>query len=411
MGSSAKGALNLFSGVFKPPQALFGLEKAVQHGDGGSMAFSLPRKARSCFVLLMLLCTIFSGTAGANLRRDLESAVRLRSESGIPVRHSGEAYAVDAALFLLYAVESGNRTLFDALLPPFKKAFFVPFGTGARKSITVGWKRRGQEPPDASGTTETMLSAKALWLAGVLWKNESLREESLSLIRGYLAHESGKEKSWQIRNYYNYGTRAFATNSYALGYFPDFLFEVARSGLLPEASEAAARSLRFLRNASLPNGLFSSSFDPELRTLFPEAEFSFHFSPDFRIKPGDSAFIALEMAESDPSIPRRTLALLEVFWPSIPDVAYGFLSLELSMIERRPQISTGHLAAVYRLALRFDQAFAREIWPVLNERAAVLLSRIEGDAWTWDAVNVLLALAEEERSGEKPPVRRKGVTP
>ena len=149
-------------------------------------------------------------------------------------------------------------------------------------------------------------------------------------------------------------------NSYALGYFPDFLFEVARSGLLPEASEAAERSLRFLRNAALPNGLFSSSFDPELRTLFPEAEFSYHFSPDFRIKPGDSAFIALEMAESDPSISRRTLALLKVS-ASLPDTVYGFLSLR--------NLKGGETAGdfhrtpggVYRLALRFDEAFAREI--------------------------------------------------
>ena len=365
--------------------------------------FSMMRSACLCAVVPLFLFTFSSGTAHAVLLRDLESAVLLRSRSGIPVRQSGEAYAVDAALFLLYAVESGNRALFDELLPPFRQAFLVSFEGGAHTSGMVGWKRRAQEPPDASGTTETMLAAKALWRAGVLWENESYLEESLSLIRGYLAHESGKEKSWQIRNYYNYGTRAFATNSYALGYFPDFLFEVARSGLLLEASEAADRSLRFLRNAALPNGLFSSSFDPELRTLFPESEFSYHFSPDFRIKPGDSAFIALEMAESDPSIPRRTLALLKVFWPSLPDTVYGFLSLELARAERRPEISTGHLAGVYRLALRFDEAFASEIRPVLNERALSLLSGNEGEAWTWDAVNVLLALVDEEHRREKRP--------
>lgn len=400
MDSSAKGALNVFAGVFPLRRCGFNLEPPLEQGRGAAVAFPLWRRARCCFVLLLLLCTFFSGTAGAALLRDLESAVRLRSGSGIPVRQSGDGYAVDAALFLLYAVESGNRALFDELLPPFRRAFIVPFEAGAHTSGTVGWKRRGKEPPDASGTTETMLAAKALWRAGVLWKNESFLEESLSLIRGYLAHESGKEKSWQIRNYYNYGTRAFAVNSYALGYFPDFLFEVARSGLLPEASKAAERSLRFLRNAALPNGLFSSSFDPELRTLFPEAEFSYHFSPDFRIKPGDSAFIALEMAESDPGISRRTLALLKVFWPSLPDTVYGFLSLELSRAERRPEISTGHLAGVYRLALRFDEAFAREILPVLNERALSLLSGNEEEAWTWDAVNMLLALLDGERPGE-----------
>ena len=108
----------------------------------------------------------------------------------------------------------------------------------------------------------------------------------------------------------------------------------------------------------------------------------------------------MEIAESDPSISRRTLAPLKVFWPSLPDTVYGFLSLELSRAERRPEISTGHLAGVYRLALRFDEAFAREILPVLNERALSLLSGNEEEAWTWDAVNMLLALLDGERPGE-----------
>ncbi|PKL02580.1 MAG: hypothetical protein CVV55_03705, partial [Synergistetes bacterium HGW-Synergistetes-2] len=66
----------------------------------------MKRSVSLCAVVLLFL---FSGTAHALLMRDLESAVRLQSGPGFPVRSSGEAYAVDAALFLLYAVESGNR--------------------------------------------------------------------------------------------------------------------------------------------------------------------------------------------------------------------------------------------------------------------------------------------------------------
>ena len=37
---------------------------------------------------------------------------------------------------------------------------------------------------------------------------------------------------------------------------------------------------------------------------------------------------------------------------------------------------------------------------VLNERALSLLSGNEEEAWTWDAVNMLLALLDGERPGE-----------
>ena len=79
---------------------------------------------------------------------------------------------------------------------PFRRAFIVPFEAGAHTSGTVGWKKRQH----LRRLRNDRQPGKALWRAGVLWKNESFLEESLSLIRGYLAHESGKEKSWQIRN-------------------------------------------------------------------------------------------------------------------------------------------------------------------------------------------------------------------
>jgi hypothetical protein len=327
------------------------------------------------------------------LLRGLETAVLQEANAGLLLRKNGQAFAIDNVLFLLYAVESRNRSLFDSFLVPFSSVFLVPAEIGGESLLTVGWKYDGDAPPDASGTTETILAAKAFWNAGILWEDALLLQRSLSLVKGYLAHQSGEGRSWQIRNYYNYGTRAFATNSYALGYFPDFLFEVACSDDFPDASEAAGKSLRFLRNAALPNGFFSSSFDPELRTLFPEDEFSFHFSPDFRVKPGDSAFIALNMIQSDEEIPRRTLAYLKVLWPALPDTIYGFLSVPLS--ENAPGISTGHLGGVYRLALRLDRNFAREVRPEVYERGKMLLQNEHGEAWTWDAVNILLALAEE----------------
>lgn len=334
-----------------------------------------------------------------SLREDLEKALLLRMKDGVLPRASGMAYAVDGATLLLYAVESENLPLFEDLWKSFREVFVVPVDFGGPDALTICWKRHPGEPPDASGTTETVLTAKALWKAGHRWGRQDFLEQSLGFLRGYLGHISGEGRSWQIRNYYNYGTRAFATNSYALGYYPDFLAEVARSGLLPEAKEAEVNSLNFLRNAALPNGLFASSFDPELRTLFPDSEVSYHFSPNFRIKVGDSAFIALEMLRGDEEIPRKTLGYLRTLWPSMPDTIYGFLSFPLSPEDASRGISTGHLAAVYRLALELDQEFARTIRPVLYRRGEALLKDRSGEAWGWDAANLLLALAREAREG------------
>ncbi len=243
--------------------------------------FSMMKSACLCAVVLLFLFTFSSGTAHAVLLRDLESAVLLRSRSGIPVRQSGEAYAVDAALFLLYAVESGNRALFDELLPPFRQAFIVSFEGGAHTSGMVGWKRRAQEPPDASGTTETILAAKALWRAGVLWKMNRISKRVFRLYGGILLTNPARRKAGRSETITTTAPVPSPPTATLSDISPTFCSKWRGAVYFWKR-----RRLRTVPFASSGTPLCRMAFFPALSTLncgrsSPKSEFSYHFSPDF----------------------------------------------------------------------------------------------------------------------------------
>ena len=360
-------------------------------------------------VLSLLIPTAASGRSDlpspAGSAADGLSAALLASRApGRIPRGDGFSYAVDGATMWIAAATAGDRPLFDAIRTGME-GYVVSVDVEGRIRRTISWRLGRHGEKDATGTTETLLCIEALVAGARRFDDPALLREAMDLADGYAMHEDGTGRKWRVRNYYNYGTRAFSPNSYTLGYAPDLLDKLAESagdaGMKGVLGSLAARSRAFVLEASLPSGLFHSSFDPELHTLFGECLPSFHFSPNFIIKPGDSAAIALGIARSVPEAARRTLAFIAARWPDIGDAIYGDTG-ERAFVDRGcGRMSAGHMAIVLRLALACrDRSFAgRVLADVLPEARRLERDLKNGGAWIWDAATVLLALREHVDSG------------
>ena len=329
----------------------------------------------------------------------LSAALRASGPPGRIPREDGFSYAVDGATMWIAAATAGDRPLFDAIRTEMER-YVVSVDVAGRIRRTVSWRlgRRGER--DATGTTEILLCVEALVAGARRFGDKELLREATDLADGYAMHEDGAGRTWRVRNYYNYETRVFSPNSYTLGYAPDLLDELAESAGDAGARDAlgalAARARSFVLEASLQNGLFHSSFDPELHTLFGDCLPSFHFSPNFIVKPGDSAAIALGIARSVPERARRTLAFIEARWPYVGDASYGNTGERAFVDSGCDRMSAGHMAIVLRLALACgDRSFAeRVLLDVLPEARRLERDMKNSGAWIWDAATVLLALRE-----------------
>ncbi len=336
----------------------------------------------------------------------LSAALLASGPPGRIPREDGFSYAVDGATMWIAAATAGDRPLFDAIRIGME-GYTVSVDVAGRIRRTVSWRLGRHGEKDATGTTEILLCIEALVVGARRFDDPALLREAMDLADGYEMHEDGAGRTWRVRNYYNYETRAFSPNSYTLGYSPDLLDKLAESagdaGMRDILGSLAARSRAFVLEASLPSGLFHSSFDPEIHTLFGECLPSFHFSPNFIIKPGDSAAIALGIARSAPEAARRTLSFIASRWPDVGDASYGNTG-ERAFVDRRcDRMSAGHMAIVLRLALACgDRSFAgRVLADILPEARRLERDMKNGGAWIWDAATVLLALREHiDSAGE-----------
>ncbi|MCF7936868.1 MAG: hypothetical protein K9L28_11060 [Synergistales bacterium] len=320
------------------------------------------------------------------LRERLVAAFR---DDGLFLRKGGDAYAVDHATMMLYAVRSGRRELFGDLASALEERFCVRSDAGDCQVVTVCWRVRPGTPPDASGTTETFLAAAAYWRAYRVWKVPVYGERAVSLLRGYLWHQWKSGGHWMIRNYYNYSEEAFATNSFTMGYAPDLLREVGETLESSEFADVADWSLGFVLAAQTEWGLFHSVFDPEMKSLYAVCMDSPHYSPNNLAKPGDSAAIALEITGSAPDAARRVLSFIKSRWPSVAN-AYSLTTGAPAQGKAcGGGMAYGHWAQVLRLAAALeDGLFASMV-------AERLAAGLDAESLSvWDSAQLLLAIEE-----------------
>ena len=77
----------------------------------------------------------------------------------------------------------------------------------------------------------------------------------MTILDGYARHAAEEQGVWMIRNYFNLGTRSFATNSFLVDYAPDLVAEVAAAMGREDLAEVARRSYALIEKAQAPIGL------------------------------------------------------------------------------------------------------------------------------------------------------------
>jgi hypothetical protein len=319
------------------------------------------------------------------LEARLAERVRGWVAEGDLARADGYVYAVEVGELLAWAALAGDRGFYDALHAEALR--FVrddpsdPYTRGF-----VAWRRREGEPHDASGTTEALRIAEGLWHGAAAFDLPADRALALVILRGYARHAAELHGVWLVRNYFNLGTRAFATNSFLVDYAPDFLAEVAKAEGDAELADVARRSAALLGAARAPSGLLCDAVQPELATL-TEPELAI-FSPNDVIQLANAGTAALMGARSRPEAAVGVLGFALERLPRL-DAAYYGRTGEVAL-RRRPGAETWGILLRLALALEDGAAF-RRLWPRLAETVESFLEE-PSEPRLYTAAELLLAL-------------------
>jgi hypothetical protein len=209
--------------------------------------------------------------------------------------------------------------------------------------------RRGDEEPDASGTTEALRAAAALWEGARAFGRDEDGALAISLLEGYADHAWRSHGVWMIRNYFNFGTEAFATNSYLIDYDPDLMRRVARATDRPRLRKVARRSARVVKRAQTEAGLLHQVIQPEIRTLRPGG--AAIFSPNNRVQLSNTAAVAERSVEACPEVARAVAR----FVAERPDPLAVFYNARTGAPGEK-RAGTGTYTALLRMVVRLRAA-------------------------------------------------------
>ncbi len=240
------------------------------------------------------------------LRDRLTASVHDWVATGTLGRDDGAVYAVDLAQLMEHAARVGDIGLYLSLLRSGRAHLVIDRADDPYTRGFVGWRHRAGEPVDASGTTEALRLARALWLGAERFSRPEDRDLAVMILRGYARHAATEHGVWLVRNYFNFGTRAFANDSFLVDYDPDLVGEVARQIGDDDLAEVARRSLDLLRRARTPSGLVYSMVQPDLRTLLPRLDLSV-FSPNDVVQLNNACTVAESAVGGAPEIGRAVL--------------------------------------------------------------------------------------------------------
>ena len=227
------------------------------------------------------------------------------------VRPDGYVYAVDVAQLMACFVDAGDREGYARLRAHAADHLVVDNPSDPFTRGFVLWRHKpaeGNAAPDASGTTEALRLAKALWAGSAAFGARGDRDLALTILRGYARHAATDHGVWIIRNYFGFGTRSFATNTFLVDYDPDLLARVAAESGDAALASVAGKSFDLVRGALTPAGLLYDLVQPELKTMYPLlAEAVVTFSPNDVVQLSNAATVALTVTREAPDVARRVL--------------------------------------------------------------------------------------------------------
>ncbi|MEM0914065.1 MAG: hypothetical protein AAGK09_05585 [Planctomycetota bacterium] len=203
------------------------------------------------------------------LLEQLEAEAERRVKRSLLQRPNGNAYTVDLGQLAMYAARSGNRSLYVELTDLLRDAVVVDAPDDDYTRGFVAWRYADDTPLDASGTTEALRVASALWDGGARFDRPDDTALALTILEGYARHAAIDQDIWFIRNYFNLQTRAFSPNSYLIDYDPDLLARVGRDTDTTGLVDVAEKSAKLFEQAKTPAGLLHGVILPEIATLMP----------------------------------------------------------------------------------------------------------------------------------------------
>lgn len=325
--------------------------------------------------------------AARRTKNELHGLAKERVLSGKLERTDGWVYTIDVALLMIFSANEGDRDLYSKLRD-FARAHLIldspedPFTRGF-----VLWRYRKGEIPDASGTTEALRLAEGLWRGAKAFDRADDRELSLVILAGYVRHAAEERGIWLIRNYFNLGTRSFATNSFLVDYAPDFVAEVAEATGDESLRAVAERSYALVRRAEAPTGLLYDVVQPEMATLLDDDRMII-FSPNDAIQISNAATVAAGAMKGRPDVARHLLDFCYQRMPGLRGTYYGRTG-EVAR-DKRPGIEAW--AALVRIAIELRREDALEaFYPFLVSNAGRTW-RIPKDAWLYVTAELLLGL-------------------
>ena len=324
----------------------------------------------------------------AELEGRLAERVRTWIGDGQLARQDGFVYAVDIGQLLIWSAEAEDAELYDALRPTVD-TLILQNPDDVTTHGFVAWRLQDGEPPDASGTTEALRVAEGLWRGSAAFNRPADRELAHLVLTGYARHVAVDNGVWFVRNYFNLGTRTFATNSFLVDYGPDLLAEVASSSTQEareELAEVAARSYALLDRARAPSGLVYAIIQPEVATLMDTSLLV--YSPNDVVQLSNSATAALSGVRGEPHVGLGVLGFATSRLPRL-DTAYYGRTGEIAN-RRRPGLETWAVLTRLAVALGDGPSLAKLMPRLVGATEAFL--RAEPEPRLYVASELLLGL-------------------
>ncbi len=333
--------------------------------------------------------------AGARAAKgELHELVRARVEAGMLHRTDGYVYAIDVALLMIFSAGEGDAAMYRSLSDFALEHLVLDDPEDPYTRGFVAWRYRDGFDADASGTTEALRVAEGLWRGAKAFGRDEDRVWALAILAGYAKHAAEEQGVWLIRNYFNLGTRSFATNSYLVDYAPDFVAEVAEETGDPVLAEIAEKSYALIERAQSPSGLLYAVIQPEVTTLLDDDRLVV-FSPNDAIQVSNSATIAAGAVRGRPEIGRRIVEFCFERMPGLRGTYYGRTS-EVAR-DKRPGIEAW--ASLVRLSIALDRRDALGPFYDFLVSNAGRTWRIPKDAWLYVTAELLLGLQAVAPSG------------